>query len=145
MGVTGARIKDRAHAMCPAPLRRLRRSLKAWWLACAFSAAGFLALVWFLVRVLPKPSRATYPCQRAAFPLASSFVVWVMALLGSAFAWRQFKQRHARLWQPPANVPLPEREPAEHFAGCTRQRYVWEIMVIHFPLCAGFTARRRMR
>ena len=49
---------------------------------------GFLSLLWFLVRVIPKPSRAAYPCQRAAFPLASSFVVWVAALLGSAFAWR---------------------------------------------------------
>jgi hypothetical protein len=35
--------------------------------AC-FLAAGLLALAWFLIRVLPKPSRATYPCQRAAFP-----------------------------------------------------------------------------
>jgi len=40
---------------------------------------GFLALAWFLIRVIPKPSRALYPCQRAAFPLASAFVA---ALLG---------------------------------------------------------------
>jgi hypothetical protein len=39
-----------------------------------------LALVWFLVRVIPKPSRASYPCQRAAFPLASSFVIWLLGM-----------------------------------------------------------------
>lgn len=44
--------------------------------------AGFAALVWFLVRVIPKPSRASYPCQRAAFPLASAFVLWVCSLSG---------------------------------------------------------------
>ena len=54
---------------------------------------GLLSLLWFLVRVIPKPSRAAYPCQRVAFPIASSFVVWVMAVLGSAFAWRKVRQR----------------------------------------------------
>ncbi len=60
---------------------------------------GLLSLLWFLVRVIPKPSRAAYPCQRAAFPLASSFVVWLFALLGSAFAWRKLRERHQRLWR----------------------------------------------
>jgi hypothetical protein len=46
-------------------------------------AIGLLALVWFLIRVIPKPSRAGYPCQRIAFPLASSFVIWLAGLLGS--------------------------------------------------------------
>ncbi len=38
------------------------------------AATGLLALAWFLIRVIPKPSRALYPCQRAAFPLASAFI-----------------------------------------------------------------------
>jgi hypothetical protein len=42
-----------------------------------------LALLWFLVRVIPKPSRAAYPCQRAAFPLASGFVIWLVGAIGS--------------------------------------------------------------
>lgn len=45
--------------------------------------AGLLALLWFLVRVVPKPTRALYPCQRVAFPLASSFVAWLLILAGS--------------------------------------------------------------
>ncbi len=68
------------------------------WLAWGYSAVGLFSLVWFLVRVIPKPSRAAYPCQRAAFPLASSFVVWVTAVLGSAFAWRKFRRWEARFW-----------------------------------------------
>ena len=41
---------------------------------------GFFALIWFMIRVIPKPSRAAYPCQRAAFPLASAFVLWISGL-----------------------------------------------------------------
>jgi uncharacterized protein (DUF362 family) len=48
-----------------------------------------VALVWFLVRVIPKPSRATYPCQRAAFPVAAGFVVWLMGAFGSMVAIRK--------------------------------------------------------
>jgi hypothetical protein len=46
-------------------------------------AAGLLALLWFLLRVAPKPARASYPCQRVAFPLASGFVAWIVVLAGS--------------------------------------------------------------
>ena len=42
--------------------------------------AGLVSLIWFLVRVIPKPSRASYPCQRAAAPLASGFVIWLVGL-----------------------------------------------------------------
>jgi hypothetical protein len=53
---------------------------------------GFFALLWFLIRVVPKPSRATYPCQRAAAPLACGFVVWVLGALGSIFAYRKARR-----------------------------------------------------
>lgn len=43
---------------------------------------GFAATVWFLSRVIPKPSRATYPCMQAAAPLMSSFVVYLISLFG---------------------------------------------------------------
>jgi hypothetical protein len=39
-------------------------------------AAGALAALWFLVRVVPKPSRAAYPCQRAVAPAAFGFLAW---------------------------------------------------------------------
>jgi uncharacterized protein (DUF362 family) len=46
---------------------------------------GGIALIWFLLRVIPKPSRASYPCQRAAFPVASAFVFWMFASVAGAF------------------------------------------------------------
>jgi len=55
-----------------------------------------MSLVWFLVRVIPKPSRAAYPCQRAAVPLASGFVLWILGLAGSALAWRRGKEYSRR-------------------------------------------------
>ncbi|MBN2589307.1 MAG: DUF362 domain-containing protein [Sedimentisphaerales bacterium] len=57
---------------------------------------GLLSLIWFLIRVIPKPSRATYPCQQAAFPLASAFVVWLIGLAGSALAYRRASHLFAR-------------------------------------------------
>jgi len=48
-----------------------------------FILSGIIASLWFLIRVIPKPSRATYPCQRIAFPVASSFVIYVLGILGS--------------------------------------------------------------
>lgn len=53
---------------------------------------GFIALCWFLIRVIPKPSRATYPCQQAAFPLASAFVIWISSLFTSALLFVKFKK-----------------------------------------------------
>ncbi|MBN1764003.1 MAG: DUF362 domain-containing protein [Sedimentisphaerales bacterium] len=53
-----------------------------------FIFTGLLALLWFLIRVIPKPSRAAYPCQRAAFPIASSFVSYVAGIFGTAWVFR---------------------------------------------------------
>jgi hypothetical protein len=53
---------------------------------------GLVSLVWFLLRVIPKPSRAAYPCQRAAAPLASGFVIWVAGLLGARALYRKARR-----------------------------------------------------
>jgi hypothetical protein len=59
---------------------------------------GLCALIWFLIRVIPKPSRATYPCQRAAFPLASATVIWALGLWASTRVmhrpWLRGMRRH---------------------------------------------------
>jgi len=52
-----------------------------------------LATVWFLFRVIPKPSRATYPCMQVAAPIMSGFVVWVLAITGAAFAFKKAKSK----------------------------------------------------
>ena len=55
--------------------------------------AGFLALIWFLIRVVPKPSRAAYPCQRVAAPLAGSFLVWLAGIAGATLGLHQAQAR----------------------------------------------------
>ncbi len=50
---------------------------------------GAAALIWFFIRVIPKPQRAFYPCQRAAFPLASAFIIWIV---GTLFSKKIFKK-----------------------------------------------------
>ncbi|UCG55653.1 MAG: SMP-30/gluconolactonase/LRE family protein [Phycisphaerales bacterium] len=65
---------------------------KRSWVRCILPLAGLTSLIWFLVRVIPKPSRATYPCQRVAFPLASGFIVWLLGLFASVLAFRKAKQ-----------------------------------------------------
>ena len=67
---------------------------KSRWFVWLLPVTGLAALIWFLVRVIPKPSRATYPCQRVAFPLASGFIIWLLGLAGSISAFR--KARHYR-------------------------------------------------
>ncbi len=63
--------------------------------------AGLVSLIWFLIRVVPKPSRATYPCQRVAAPLASGFVIWIMGLFGAGVSFRKarslFRHSHRSL------------------------------------------------
>ena len=50
---------------------------------------GLLSLVWFLIRVIPKPSRAAYPCQQAAFPVASAFILWITGTLTASILFRK--------------------------------------------------------
>jgi hypothetical protein len=57
-----------------------------WWL---LPIGGLISLVWFVVRVIPKPSRAAYPCQKVAAPLAGGFLLWIGGVVGSAFAFRR--------------------------------------------------------
>ncbi len=75
--------------VCPKTGKIAERPRWYGWLRWLFPITGLAALVWFLIRVIPKPSRATYPCQRVAFPLASGFIVWLMGLLGSVAAYRR--------------------------------------------------------
>lgn len=83
---------DSEHPCChrstaPARMERLRHS----WLCWLLPIAGLVSLAWFLIRVIPKPSRALYPCQRVAMPLASGFVAWLIGIVGSVMAFRKAK------------------------------------------------------
>ena len=65
----------------PSGLFDLGRKLFKWVSNSAF-VVGLLSLVWFLVRTGTKPSRATYPCQRAA---AAHGYLWLAAYIAPAF------------------------------------------------------------
>ena len=82
-------MKRQAAKTCPVTGKNLRVERQRRWPALLLPITGLAALVWFLIRVIPKPSRATYPCQRIAMPLASGFVVWITALIGSTLIWRR--------------------------------------------------------
>jgi hypothetical protein len=73
----------------------LAAGAKPRWKRWMFPGVGFLSLIWFIIRVAPKPARAAYPCQRAAAPLASGFVVWAASLVASAALYRRGKE----LWK----------------------------------------------
>jgi hypothetical protein len=55
-----------------------------------FIIVGLVSVVWFLVRVIPKPQRATYPCVRATAPWASAFVIYILGISASAFSFKRF-------------------------------------------------------
>jgi len=83
--------QTKAPQVCPKTGKYLGPSRKCPWLIWLFPIAGLLSLLWFLIRVLPKPSRATYPCQQVAAPLAGGFVVWITGLIASTLAYRKAK------------------------------------------------------
>lgn len=63
------------------------------WIKLVFLITGTGSTIWFLVRVIPKPSRATYPCMKAVAPIMSGFVVYLLSIFGSAFALKTFKKK----------------------------------------------------
>jgi hypothetical protein len=54
-------------------------------------AIGIISTIWFLIRVIPKPSRAAYPCMRVAAPWASAFVIYILSISASALSLKKFR------------------------------------------------------
>ncbi|MCP4311883.1 MAG: DUF362 domain-containing protein [Bacteroidetes bacterium] len=54
-----------------------------------FIFVGTLSTIWFLVRVIPKPSRATYPCLQAAAPFMSGFVIYLLSLVSTVLVFKR--------------------------------------------------------
>jgi hypothetical protein len=57
---------------------------------------GLASTIWFLIRVIPKPSRAAYPCIRAAAPFISAFIIFLFSLGTTVFSFKKFKQNFAK-------------------------------------------------
>jgi hypothetical protein len=76
--------------------RRIILIKKTTFLKITFILTGIVSTVWFLVRVIPKPQRATYPCMRVAAPVMSGFVIYLLSLMASVAAFRKAKLSFAR-------------------------------------------------
>jgi hypothetical protein len=61
-----------------------------------FPLTGLMALLWILIRVIPKPDRAAYPCMKVAFPVASTFIIYIISMLTSLFAVHRARHFFAR-------------------------------------------------
>jgi hypothetical protein len=72
--------------VCPKSGRFVGFRFRQRWL---WPIVGVAALAWFLIRVIPKPARATYPCQQWVAPVAAGFVGWLLSLIGAAWAFRK--------------------------------------------------------
>ena len=94
-----------------------------------FPIAGFLALVWFLLRVLPKPSRAAYPCQRVAAPLAGSFLMWLAGITGGSLLLHRARTRLRQARYLTAALAL-----AGALVGIS-----WSALSMHQPVRAAYT------
>jgi len=57
----------------------------------SFLALGISSTIWFLIRVIPKPSRAAYPCMQATAPIMSAFVLYLLSIIGGVTAWIKAK------------------------------------------------------
>ncbi len=57
-----------------------------------FPIIGIAAMVWILIRVIPKPSRLSYPCVRTAMPIASGFIGYLAMLALSSVAFFRSKK-----------------------------------------------------
>ena len=58
-----------------------------------FIVMGVVSTVWFLIRVIPKPVRATYPCMKVAAPFMSGLVAYLFAVGGLTALSRKLKRK----------------------------------------------------
>jgi len=66
------------------------KNMKGIW----FHLAGITCLIWFLIRVLPKPDRIRYPCQQMALSLAVGYITfWSILWSGVFFGLRLWVKR----------------------------------------------------
>jgi gluconolactonase len=81
---------------CPRQDKSQKVYRRCRWVKWVFPLAGLASLIWFMIRVIPKPSRALYPCQRFAFPMASGFIASLLGFGASALAFKKARLNFAR-------------------------------------------------
>jgi hypothetical protein len=67
------------------------------WKGIWFHLAGIIAIVWFLIRVIPKPQRAQYPCQQVAMSISLGYIAfWGILFTGLVIWLRNAKTKFAK-------------------------------------------------
>jgi len=74
-------------------IQRITLFMKKFWFRITFFTIGLGSLIWFLIRVIPKPSRINYPCMKATTPLAYSFVAYLLSLGTFTFVMKKARER----------------------------------------------------
>ena len=78
---------------CPKSKKIVGINMKSIWYRVFFPLLGLAALIWFLIRVIPKPSRISYPCQRAALPVAIGFLGFLGGITGITGIYKIIKNK----------------------------------------------------
>jgi hypothetical protein len=58
-----------------------------------FYILGLISTIWFLIRVIPKPIRATYPCMKVAAPFMAGLVAYLLAVGGLTALSRKLRYK----------------------------------------------------
>jgi hypothetical protein len=90
--------KNRFFRVCGKTGKIIGMNFKSKWVKVLFPFTGLVALAWVLIRVIPKPSRAGYPCMQVAAPFASTFVAYVLGVMGATIAFGKARL-HMRKYQ----------------------------------------------
>ena len=77
-------IISRFIKFCPNTGRPVK-ALKPW----IIPVFSLLALIWVLIRVIPKPQRAAYPCMKVAIPFASTIILYIAGFLTSVVIFKK--------------------------------------------------------
>jgi hypothetical protein len=73
--------------VCPKTGRIRKITVPGGFYKFLFPFVGLAAMIWILIRVIPKPSRLSYPCVRTAMPIATGFIGYLAMLVVSAIAF----------------------------------------------------------
>ena len=86
-------IPDFMVKRCPKSGRIVKLRFDNIYAKIAFPLMGLLAIIWFLVRVIPKPSRAAYPCQQVAIGIVGTSLIYFIGLITSLGVYTQISKR----------------------------------------------------
>ena len=86
-------MKNKLPREIPKRFKSWKEKLDQWSVPVkiSFFVLGIVSTIWFLIRVIPKPSRAAYPCMRTAAPFMSAFVIYLLSFSGAFLAFRKAK------------------------------------------------------